>query len=230
MAARRKAFALMTEALEVLDNAPIELIVGARLQAAIDTLGLDPSGHSCEHLGDLQTDQILDQLLSASSSQLPGIIDALGIPGYITDADGRVTYWNTECVAFAGRRPERGSDQWCVTWKLYTTDGKPLPHERCPMAIAIKEQRPIRDEVAIAARPSGKRVAFRPYPTPLFDEQGNLIGAVNILVDVSKEQSSELRHQARVCRQIAKSTEDTRALAILADLANAYEATAASIS
>ena len=51
---------------------------------------------------------------------------------------------------------------------------------------------PIRDVVAIAERPDGSRVAFRPYPTPLFDPPGNFTGAVNMLIDVTDEQSDAL--------------------------------------
>ena len=99
--------------------------------------------------------------------------------------DGNVTYWNRACVDFAGREPQLGQDRWCVTWKLYTMAGEPLAHDACPMAVAIKQQRIVRDAVAIAERPDGSRRAFTPYPTPLFDEDGALKGAVNMLIDVT---------------------------------------------
>lgn len=60
-------------------------------------------------------------------------------------------------------------DRWCVTWKLFTNEGRPLPHDQCPMATAIRERRSIRGLTAIAERPDGRRVNFRPYRTPLFD-------------------------------------------------------------
>ena len=53
------------------------------------------------------------------------------------------------------------------------------------MAIALREGRPVRGWAAIAERPDGSRVDFEPYPTPLYDDQGALIGAVNVLVDVT---------------------------------------------
>ena len=56
------------------------------------------------------------------------------------------------------RRPHArslGSDEWCVTWKLYWPDGTPLPHDQCPMAVALKEGRAIRNAEAIAERPDG---------------------------------------------------------------------------
>src|SRR5262249_36150075 len=38
----------------------------------------------------------------------------------------------------------------------------------------------------------GSRVPFIPYPTPLRDADGRLIGAVNLLVDISQRKADEL--------------------------------------
>ncbi len=152
-------------------------------------------------------------------------LDVLPVPIYVTDATGAVTYWNRACIAFAGRVPQLGEDRWCVTWQLYSTCGEPIRHDQCPMAQAIKEQRPIRNAIAIAERPDGSRVAFRPYPTPLFDETGRLAGAVNMLIDVSAEQAPALAEQAARCRRLACSTHDRTASAILGTMAEGYEDT-----
>ncbi|HEX3537407.1 MAG TPA: PAS domain S-box protein [Stellaceae bacterium] len=119
------------------------------------------------------------------------VLDVMPLAVYTTDAEGRITYYNRAAVDLAGREPTLGEDQWCVTWRLYNVDGTPLPHECCPMAVALKENRPIRGVEAILERPDGTRVPFRPYPTPLRDEAGALIGAVNLLVDVSDRKVAE---------------------------------------
>ena len=124
--------------------------------------------------------------------QFCDLLQALPAAIYTTDADGRVTFFNRACVEFAGRTPKIG-DMWCVTWKLFWPDGTPLAHEDCPMAIAIKENRPVRDVEAIAERPDGSRICFMPYPTPLRDEGGKLIGAVNMLVDITTRKQAEER-------------------------------------
>src|SRR5215210_3973947 len=134
-------------------------------------------------------EQYLDTALGALSAATGwrAILDALPVPVYTTDAYGAVTYWNRACVDFAGREPELGQDRWCVTWELYTTTGDRLLHENCPMADAIKTRSEIRGKVAIALRPDGSRRAFTPYPTPLFNQAGDLTGAVNMLIDVTDE-------------------------------------------
>lgn len=156
-------------------------------------------------------------------------LDSLPVPVYTTDADGLVTYWNRACADFAGREPELGQDRWCVTWKLLTTEGEPLPHERCPMAEAIRNRREVRGQVAIAMRPDGSRRAFTPYPTPLFDEAGEFRGAVNMLIDVTDEQCDALAMQASRCRRLARATLDRDASAILGSMARGYETTAAAL-
>ena len=65
-----------------------------------------------------------------------------------------------------------------------------MPHDECPMAIALKENRAVRGAEAILERPDGTRIPFTPYPTPLRDASGKLIGAVNMLVDISERQEA----------------------------------------
>ena len=66
------------------------------------------------------------------------------------------------------------------------------------MAIALKENRAIRGVEAIAERPDGTRVPFIPYPTPLHDANGNLIGAINMLVDITERKQAENRQKTLI--------------------------------
>ena len=167
----------------------------------------------------------LDTALSVLAEGPDGhrALDELPVPIYTTDSEGGVTYWNRACIEFAGRVPQLGQDRWCVTWKIYTTTGDLLPHDKCPMAEAIRRRRIIRDKVAIAERPDGSRVAFRPYPTPLFNGDGSLRGAVNMLIDVSAEQSDALQVQAARCRRLASATYDRQTSQVLDDMADGFE-------
>ena len=162
----------------------------------------------------------------ASGEACHSLLDRLPVPIYTTDADGAVTYWNRACVKFAGRQPMLGEDRWCVTWQIYTTSGDRLPHDQCPMAQAIREKREIRGAVAIAMWPDGSRRAFTPYPTPLFDDDGHLIGAVNMLIDVSAEQADVLADQAQRCRRLANATYDRQTCSVLSSMADEFAKTA----
>ncbi|HEX3413102.1 MAG TPA: PAS domain-containing protein, partial [Stellaceae bacterium] len=83
------------------------------------------------------------------------LFEALPAAVYTTDAAGRITFFNEAAVELAGRTPELGRDHWCVSWRLCRPDGTPLPHDECPMAVALREDRPVRGVEVIAERPDG---------------------------------------------------------------------------
>jgi len=174
--------------------------------------------------------QLVDEAVSAVSSAPDGffeVLDRLPAPIYVTDGDGTITYFNDACVELAGRTPECGRDKWCVTWKLYTTEGQFLPHDQCPMAVAIREQRAVRHVEAIAERPDGTTVNFVPFPTPWFDADGNMGGAVNLLLDITRQRGpGYLREQANKCRRLAGSVNDIASAETLSLMAAKYDAQA----
>ncbi|HEY2445575.1 MAG TPA: PAS domain S-box protein [Rhizomicrobium sp.] len=122
-------------------------------------------------------------LLSRGDDTYRNILDSLPAAVYATDAEGRITYYNQAAVQLWGHRPVLGTSLWCGSWKLFWPDGRPMPHDECPMAVAIRERRPVRNEEAILERPNGTRVPFIPYPTPLYGSDDQFIGAVNMLVE-----------------------------------------------
>lgn len=157
-------------------------------------------------------------------------LEAIPLPVYLTDPEGTLTYCNRACTELAGREPRPGRDRWCVSWRLRSIHDEPLPHDSCPMAVAVKERRPVRGAVAIALRPDGGRKAFRPYPTPLFDGDGELVGAFNMLVDVSEEQAGALTEQASRCRRLAAAISDRYTTEILLSMAQGYERNARALA
>jgi PAS domain S-box-containing protein len=130
-----------------------------------------------------------------SERRLQELMAAIPAAIYTTDAGGRITYFNEAAVALAGRRPVIGTDDWCITWKLYRPDRSELPHADCPMAVALREQRAIRDSEVVAERPDGTRIPVIPYPTPLYDAEGRLTGAINMLVDISERKQAETQQR-----------------------------------
>ena len=177
----------------------IERPDGSRVTAMVHITALkDEAGNiigavNCFH--DVSEQLQEDRAAREGERQLREILDALPVALYTTDAEGRITYYNEAAVEMSGRRPVLGEDQWCVTWKLFWPDGTPLAHDECPMAVALKEQRAVRGAEAVAERPDGARVPFIPYPTPLFDGGGQMIGAVNVLVDIGHRKEAETQQR-----------------------------------
>ena len=139
----------------------------------------------------------MEDRIRESERHMRDLLEGLPAAVYTTDANGRITFFNKACIEMAGRTPQLG-DEWCVTWQLYTADGAPLPHDQCPMAVALKEDRTVRGVEAVAERPDGTLVPFIPYPTPLHDADGKLIGAINMLVDITERKQAENRQKTLI--------------------------------
>jgi PAS domain S-box-containing protein len=134
-----------------------------------------------------------EEAVKENERSLRELLEGLPAAIYTTDVDGRITFYNEAAAELWGCRPEIGTATWCGSWKLYHPDGAPMPHHLCPMAMALKQRRPVRGAEAIAERPDGTRVAFIPYPTLLHDAAGGIVGAVNMLVDITDQKASEER-------------------------------------
>src|ERR1700676_1803165 len=134
------------------------------------------------------------------------LLEALPVAVYMTDAQGHITFFNEAAADLWGHRPQLGSDHWCGSWRLYWPDGRPLPHDECPMAVTLKTGRPVRGAEAIAERPNGTRVHFLPYPTPLRDATGRITGGINLLVDITDRRHGEL--ESALLAAIVTSSDD----------------------
>jgi PAS domain S-box-containing protein len=148
----------------------------------------------------------IDTALCASEPQFRELLEALPAAVYTIDAEGRITFFNQAAADLWGCRPELGKSEWCGSWRLYWPDGRPMRHDECPMAVALKEGRPIRGAEAVAERPDGTRVPFLAYPTPLRDRSGALTGAVNTLIDITERKRNEEFEQQLVT--IVESSDD----------------------
>ena len=133
------------------------------------------------------------------------MIDALPAAIYTTDAQGWLTHFNPAAVSFSGRQPVLGKDRWCVSWKLFHPDGRPMAHDACPFAIALTQGRVVHGAEAIAELPDGTRRWFTPFPTPIRDAAGRVVGGINMLVDITDRKRAEEMEKRR--------TEEIRRLA-----------------
>lgn len=197
---------------EVLDNYPARLRAkdGSIRHVLITSNGRFRDGklvHTRCFTLDVTAVRRAEKAVDQREQWLRQLIESLPAAVYTTDAAGRITFYNRAAVEFAGREPELGSDKWSVSLRLYRPDGSPLPHDECPMAVALKENRPVRGVEAIAERPDGTRVPFLPLPTPLHDDSGALIGAVNMLVDITDRKRAE--QYAQRLAAIVQSSDDS---------------------
>jgi signal transduction histidine kinase len=129
---------------------------------------------------------------------------------YTCDANGYIKSYNKAAADLWGREPEIGKDLWCGSWKIFETDGiTPLPLDSCPMAVTLKEGRSVRGKEIMVERPDGRRRNVMPYPDPIFDSAGNLVEAVNLLVDITdlKQKEYALQQSQEQYKLIAEELE-----------------------
>jgi PAS domain S-box-containing protein len=132
-----------------------------------------------------------EEALRDSEARFRNLLLALPAAVYTTDREGRITLFNDQAAQVWGRHPDIGKDMWCGSWRIFRPDGTPLSHDQCPMAAALHEGRSVRGQEIVIERPDGTRVCVLPYPEPLRDASGEIVGAVNMLVDITDRKQAE---------------------------------------
>jgi PAS domain S-box-containing protein len=127
-----------------------------------------------------KTDQIFRHLLNI-----------LPVAVYTCDKNGYITYYNQYAADIWGRQPEIGKDLWCGSFKILNADGIPLSLDECPMAITLKTGKVLEKQEIIIVRPDGTKLNIVPHSRPIYDADGKLEGAVNMLVDVTRQRADE---------------------------------------
>ena len=109
------------------------------------------------------------------------------------DPDGLITHFNEHAVKLWGRAPKLNDpvDRFCGSFKLFAKDGTRIPHDACWMALALQTGTEYNGEEIIIERPDGHRLTALAHANPIWDDAGELVGAVNVLVDISQQKQSE---------------------------------------
>jgi PAS domain S-box-containing protein len=165
-----------------------QLVVGLAAQAAV---AVDNARLFTAAQHEIAERQQLEGVLREREQQYRNLLHALPAAVYTCDVQGRITLYNEAAVTLWGRAPEIGKDLWCGSWQIYEPDGTPLPLDQCPMAVALREGRAIRGQEIVIERPDGTRRHVLPYPDPIHNAAGEVIGAVNMLLDLTERKQAE---------------------------------------
>lgn len=146
--------------------------------------------------------------IAANVDQLHQLLQYVPAAAYLCDEAGLITYFNAHAVEFWGRAPKLRDpvDRFCGSFRLYSADGTPIRHEDCWMALALRLRQSFIGEEIVVERPDGQRVIALAHANPLFDATGALIGAVNILIDITERRAAE--QSARFLASIVESSND----------------------
>lgn len=129
------------------------------------------------------------------------IINSIPNAAYLTDHNGFILHFNSAAAKLWGREPAIGQDRYCGAHKAFQLDGRtPVDPESCPMAICLRTGEPVQGQEIIIERPDGTRSYILPNPKPLFDDDGNLAGGINLITDLTAQrlQNESLTHLAAI--------------------------------
>jgi PAS domain S-box-containing protein len=169
-------------------------------------------------INDLTEQKLKEKEFTNNEFKYHQLLQSLSVPVYTTDLEGRITFYNRAATELWGREPVLGRDQWCGSYKIFNSAGEEIPLDECPMAVAVKSGRPVFGEEIIVERPNHERMNVLPHPRPLFDSSGKLVGAINLLLDITElkyvheallEGEERFRHMADHAPIIIWMTDDS---------------------
>jgi PAS domain S-box-containing protein len=121
---------------------------------------------------------------------------------------GIITYYNRRAAELWGRAPALGDtdERFCGSFRLFWTDGKPLPHPETPMAQVLSGAAPIRNQEVVIERPDGSRIIALVNIDPITNAAGEIAGAINVFADITDLKQAELAR--RRLAAIVESSDD----------------------
>jgi len=143
---------------------------------------------------DLRELKAAEAKLQTSEERYKTLFDLVPVAVYTCDADGFIQEYNQRAVDLWGRDPRRNGQEarFCGSCKIYYPDGRPMRHEECPMARALRgEKLTSKDLEIIVERPDGEKRHVVPAPRVVTNERGKIVGAINCLFDITERTRAE---------------------------------------
>ncbi|MGD9724489.1 MAG: PAS domain S-box protein [Pirellulales bacterium] len=128
-----------------------------------------------------------------AETQLRKLLDTLPVSAYTCDAAGLITYFNARAVDIWQRAPKLNDpiDRYCGSLRLFAVDGTPIAHDRCWMALALTTGEEQNGHEIVIERNDLSRVTVLAHASPLRDSAGRVVGAMNLLVDITDRKRAE---------------------------------------
>lgn len=131
--------------------------------------------------------------ISRDESGFLRLLDNLPAAAYTCDIEGLITYYNQPALALWGRAPKLLDpiDRFCGSFRLHSFDGELITHDKCWMALALQTDREYTGCEIIVERPDGECRNVLAYASPIHGNSDELIGAVNVLFDITERRRTE---------------------------------------
>ena len=134
--------------------------------------------------------KLSNELLRIKEASFRQLLGALPAAIHTTDTAGRITFYNKAAVDLWGVAPKLGKDKCSDLGRLYYPDGTLVPPDECPTKVCLTEKRAAEGHEALFERPDGTRIPIVPYPAPLTDEGGKVVGVVSMKIDITERKQA----------------------------------------
>ena len=144
---------------------------------------------------DLTERKRFEETIQRSEERYRTLFDLVPVAIYVCDADGIIREYNRRAIELWGREPTGNGEEprFCGSYKIYYPDGRPMPHDECQMARALRGERLTpKDLEIVIERPDGERRHVVPAPRVLTNEHGRITGAINCLFDITERKRVEM--------------------------------------
>jgi signal transduction histidine kinase len=146
------------------------------------------------------------EILRQIEERFRQLVEVMPVAVYVCDRSGLIQNYNRRAVELWGREPKLGdpAQPYCGSLRLYSPDGKLVPHEESRMAEVLRTGVEARDLEVVIERPDGSRLTVLVNIVPLRNGAGELIGAMNCFQDITDRKRAEegLRRSERLMRVV----------------------------
>lgn len=135
-----------------------------------------------------------EQASRRSEERYRTLFDLVPVAVYACDANGVILEFNRRAAELWGRKPNTNGieERFCGSYRSYYPDGRPMPRDKCPMARVLRgEKITSKDLEVVIERPNGERRHVTPAPKIFTNAQGEIVGAINCLYDITEQKRTE---------------------------------------
>src|SRR4028118_946949 len=150
-----------------------------------------------QELAELNSQQtVLIAKLHESENRLTQFLEAMPIGVGVLDADGQPYYVNRKAKEIFGKGvvPDTSSEQLSEVYQVYQAGtNQKYPTDIFPIVRALKGESATADDAEL--HQGDKIIPLEIFATPIYDQQGNIVYAINTLQDITERKQAEAERQ-----------------------------------
>ena len=150
-----------------------------------------------QELAELNSQQTaLIAKLHESENRLTQFLEAIPIGVGVLDADGQPYYVNRKAKEIFGKGvvPDTSSEQLSEVYQVYQAGtNQKYPTDNFPIVRALKGESATADDAEV--HQGDKIIPLEISATPIYDQQGNIVYAINTLQDITERKEAEADRQ-----------------------------------